>query len=267
MIIMNLKQLQNLCRSDWDTYIAKHFTKQTCEDCGSKESLHLHHVRTFKEIFDFGCNLFSFNDETTISQETEQIFRSWMLGEQLKSPMKTLCSDCHLKAHGKTKKENKKLAKTRLRDKLFLAFLCNSAPKRDFYLTTSQLLNFVSTAPARKDRERMNILTNAPQKKHSYHEYQKMIGDIDFSLIDSSELLSSYVNYPKQFGYIIEIYYALKTKGDMHQKKLFNTVEFASKTFLNQDIDSVVAECGLFNVEYITNEYNVTYKVYSLVNK
>ena len=124
MIIMNLKQLQNLCRGDWDTYIAKHFTKQTCEDCGNKESLHLHHVRTFKEIFDFGCNLFGFNDETTISQETEQIFRSWMLGEQLKSPMKTLCSDCHLKAHGKTKKENKKLAeeskrKAKVFDKIY----------------------------------------------------------------------------------------------------------------------------------------------------
>ena len=266
MIIMNLKQLQNLCRGDWDTYIAKHFTKQTCEDCGNKESLHLHHVRTFKEIFDFGCNLFSFNDETTISQETEQIFRSWMLGEQLKSPMKTLCSDCHLKAHGKTKKENKNVIKVKLKDKLLLAFLCNSLPNKNFYLTTTQMLDIVSPNPSRRDRERLNVLTNAPQKKYNYQEYQSMIEDIDFALIDSNELIDAFLNYPRQFGYIIEIYYVLKTKGSMYQKKLFNNVSFTKPTFYNQNIDSIVAECGLFNVEYIINEYNATYKIYSLAN-
>ena len=88
-------------RLDFNNYIRKDYMKDECEECGSNENLHVHHITTFISQFEYILELMG------ISSKVELI-RLAMFGSQYKNNhYVTLCDKCHIDKHLELKYNSK----------------------------------------------------------------------------------------------------------------------------------------------------------------
>lgn len=98
-------QLRELLRNEWSEYIRPLIIKDSCEFCGSKEDIHLHHIDRFHNLLVETLeelHLQELDTEFYDEMELKQI-SNFMLAKQIKSEYKTLCKKCHMKIHSKEK--------------------------------------------------------------------------------------------------------------------------------------------------------------------
>ena len=255
------KQLEKQFRQEWSKYIRPLFVESCCSKCGSKEKLHVHHEIQFSDVFKKGWELFDMDSD--INQTKIDIMSSWLLGEQLKSNMITLCEECHLIEHSKKYRQEKQL-NIRHREKLFIAFLCKTIPTSNFLLSCTDMMALNGhTKLTKTERQRINYITK--NKKYSYDEYVNMFNDINFELLQDIEILVNIYNeYPKQFDYILEIYYCLQIYGEMNWSKLMDSVDYTGKTYYNHNIEIILKQYSIFEIYDYIDEYNNKHKMFKL---
>lgn len=260
---VNMKeQLKKQFRKEFDKYIIPLFKEQCCSRCGSKEKLHLHHETQFSQIFEKGWKMFDIDNNT--AQENIDMFSSWMLGEQLKTNMITLCEECHLHEHGKQHIHEKQI-NIKFNEKLFVAFLCKAMKTDKFLLSYTDMMHLLGhEVHTRRHKERINYLTQG-NKKYMYDDYVNMLSDVDFNVfIHIDELIQLYNNYPKQFVYILEIYYILQTTGSKNLCQLIASCEFTNRTYYNHNLEDILKQCNIFVITEYVNERNAMEKIFTI---
>lgn len=83
--------------------------KRTCQICGSKKKLHVHHIRPFKEIFE---EILSEHKELDVQKDSDVLYEIMVNDSRMNniSNLITYCKECHLfKVHGYKKKGEKNL--------------------------------------------------------------------------------------------------------------------------------------------------------------
>lgn len=260
------KQLEKQFRQEWSKYIRPLFIESRCSKCGSKEKLHVHHEIQFSDTFKKGWKLFDMDND--INQDKINIFSSWLLGEQLKSNMITLCEECHLSEHDKKYRQEEKQINIKFREKVTVAFLCKTIHTDNFLLSyTDMMVLNGHTTLTRTERQRINYITQG-NKKYSYDEYVKMFNEVNFDLLnDIDTLLTIYNNHPKEFAYILEIYYYLQLHGEMNLTKLIKCVDYTKSTFYNKDLELILKQYDIFKVYDYVDKDNNTHKMFSLIKQ
>lgn len=98
-------------RSDFDINLRGLLIKDYCEECGSNEELHLHHVDMFQDILLEAMEELKLeikNDTAEYEEHELSLIKNIMLGKQIRTKYKTLCVKCHIEEHKKIEKRGKK---------------------------------------------------------------------------------------------------------------------------------------------------------------
>lgn len=91
---MDIKQLKQIIRNDFNLYIRNLVIKDACEKCNAKENLEAHH--TYPLSLMMRETLEAMNvDVESLTKDDIKVFREIMLGKQIKIKYKTLCEHCH----------------------------------------------------------------------------------------------------------------------------------------------------------------------------
>lgn len=92
-------------RGVFQSKIRPYFVKEYCEECGTKESLHLHHsdkyFATLLEETLIMLGLDHKSDTEFYNEKDLEMIKLIMLGKQVDVKYKTLCETCHIKEHKK----------------------------------------------------------------------------------------------------------------------------------------------------------------------
>lgn len=91
---MDIKELKQIVRSDFNYYIRDLVIKDTCEKCNVKENLEAHHTYPLSLMMQETLEVMNINVES-LTEDEIKTFREIMLGKQIKIQYKTLCTDCH----------------------------------------------------------------------------------------------------------------------------------------------------------------------------
>lgn len=91
---MDIKELKQIVRSDFNYYIRDLVIKDTCEKCNAKENLEAHHTYPLSLMMQETLEAMNIDVES-LTEDEIKTFREIMLGKQIKIQYKTLCTDCH----------------------------------------------------------------------------------------------------------------------------------------------------------------------------
>lgn len=90
-------------RGVFQSKIRPYFVKEYCEECGTKENLHLHHsdkyFATLLEETLIMLGLDHKSDTEFYNKKDLEMIKLIMLGKQVDVKYKTLCETCHIKEH------------------------------------------------------------------------------------------------------------------------------------------------------------------------
>ena len=105
---MRRNELIMKLRLDFNNYIRKDYMKDKCEECGSNENLHVHHIITFKSQFEHILELMNISSKEEFSNNEVELIRLAMFGSQYKNnSYVTLCDKCHIDKHLELKYNSK----------------------------------------------------------------------------------------------------------------------------------------------------------------
>ena len=95
-------------RLDFNNYIRKDYMKDECEECGSNENLHVHHIITFKSQFEYILELMNISSKEEFNDNEVELIKLAMFGSQYKNNhYVTLCKNCHIDKHLELKYNSK----------------------------------------------------------------------------------------------------------------------------------------------------------------
>ena len=99
-------------RLDFNNHIRDNYMKDVCEECGSNENLHVHHIITFISQLEYILKLMNISSKEEFSDNEVELIRLAMYGSQYKNNhYMTLCQSCHIDRHLELKYDSKKKKK------------------------------------------------------------------------------------------------------------------------------------------------------------
>ena len=95
-------------RLDFNNHIRDNYLKDKCEECGSNENLHVHHIVTFISQFEYILELMNISSKEEFDNNEVELIRLAMFGSQYKNNHYiTLCQSCHIDKHLELKYNSK----------------------------------------------------------------------------------------------------------------------------------------------------------------
>lgn len=98
---MNLREY---LRKEWQLYVRQVLLKDKCEECGKTGHLHLHHDSDrFEDLLMETLRELNLKEKDTDDYKQSELnhISNEMIGKQMKIKHRTLCEECHKKAHSK----------------------------------------------------------------------------------------------------------------------------------------------------------------------
>lgn len=96
--------LREYLRKEWQLYVRQVLLKDKCEECGKTGHLHLHHDSDrFEDLLMETLRELNLKEKDTDDYKQSELnhISNEMIGKQMKIRHRTLCEECHKKAHSK----------------------------------------------------------------------------------------------------------------------------------------------------------------------